>query len=83
MAPRLPEEELYDTVADPHEIVNLAASPAAEHRRALERLRTALAVWMVETRDRGHIPEPPEVIRRQEREMHEWFGTPSWAEPPR
>ncbi len=81
MAPRLPPEELYDTEADPAEIRNLAQDP--RYRPVLNRLRTALDVWMIETGDRGHIPEDPRVIREQELEMHEWFGTPEWAKPPR
>ncbi len=39
MAERAPDEELYDTAADPHQIVNLAASEQPEHRAALLRLR--------------------------------------------
>lgn len=78
MAPRLPEEELYDTKTDPHEIKNLADSGAAEHRRALLRLRTALEVWITETGDQGVRPEPKEIVAPFEKEMHEWFGTPEW-----
>jgi arylsulfatase A-like enzyme len=78
MAPRLPDEELYDTQADPQEIHNLAASPEPEHREALLRLRTALEVWITETGDLGQWPEPPEVVAPFEREMHDWFGTPAW-----
>ncbi len=36
-----PREELYDTLADPHELTNLAAEP--RHRATLERLRARLA----------------------------------------
>jgi N-sulfoglucosamine sulfohydrolase len=79
MAERLPEEELYDTLNDPHEIHNLADSP--QHRAVLLRLRTALEVWMAETNDLGHRPEPPHIIQAMEREMHEWFGTPDWYRP--
>jgi arylsulfatase A-like enzyme len=78
MAPRLPAEELYDTQADPHEIHNLAASSDLEHRHALLRLRAALDTWITETGDRGHIPEPPEVVAPFDKEMHDWFGTPPW-----
>ena len=73
-----PDEELYDTQADPFEIHNLAASDLPEHRDALLRLRAALDTWTVETGDRGHIPEPPGVVAPFEQEMHEWFGTPAW-----
>lgn len=78
VAPRLPDEELYDTQADPFEIHNLVKSNDPEHREALLRLRTALEVWITETGDRGLFPEPPEVVAPFEKEMHDWFGTPAW-----
>lgn len=73
-----PEEQLYDTQADPHEIHNLAQSEKPEHREAMIRLRAALDTWIVATGDRGHIAEPPEVVAPFEKEMHDWFGTPDW-----
>jgi len=73
-----PPEQLFDTEADPHEIHNLAESPHPEHREALVRLRAALDTWIVETNDRGRWPEPPDVVRPFEKEMHDWFGTPAW-----
>ena len=72
-----PEEMLFDTKADPYEVKNLAELP--EHRDTLIRMRTALDTWMVETRDRGHIAEPREIVAPFEKEMHDWFGTPAWA----
>ena len=74
-----PKEMLFDTEGDPHEIHNLVGSDRAEHREALLRLRAALDTWMIETGDRGGIPEPPGTIEAFEREMHQWFGTPEWA----
>jgi arylsulfatase A-like enzyme len=74
----LPSEQLYDTTADPHEIVNLAGSQQPEHREALLRLRAALDTWIVETGDRGGIAEPPEIVAPFAKEMHDWFGTPAW-----
>jgi arylsulfatase A-like enzyme len=56
-----PAEELYDTVADPHQINNLAGAPA--HRATLERLRQAVADWMTRIADQGLINEP-EMIQR-------------------
>lgn len=56
--PRQPEEQLYDMVADPHEIVNLAASPQPEHAATLRRLRAELEDWIVRTDDQGRFPEP-------------------------
>ncbi|MBI3280439.1 MAG: sulfatase-like hydrolase/transferase [Acidobacteria bacterium] len=61
--PGKPAEELYDTQADPHEIRNLAGSPA--HQAVLERLRKELRTWMVRTRDTGLLPED-DMIRRAE-----------------
>jgi len=80
MAARLPEEQLYDTLADPYEINDLAKSDKPEHRKALVRLRAALDTWIAETGDRGHWPEPPEIVAPFEQEMHDWFGTPEWYE---
>jgi N-sulfoglucosamine sulfohydrolase len=74
-----PGEELYDLRSDPHEIKNLAGSTEPAHREALLRLRAALDTWMVETGDRGHIPEPREIVAPFTKEMHDWFGTPAWA----
>lgn len=73
-----PLEELYDTTADPHEIRNLAGSRDPVHQDALARLRAALDTWVVETGDRGAIPEPAEVVAPFAAEMHQWFGTPAW-----
>ncbi|GAA3777865.1 hypothetical protein GCM10022240_31490 [Microbacterium kribbense] len=50
-----PAEELYDIIADPHEVVNLAARP--EHRGDLDRLRAALDGWIEQYGDLGAIPE--------------------------
>lgn len=77
----LPEELLYDTKEDPHEINNLADSDDPEHRQALTRLRAALQTWEVETGDLGPRDEPDQVIEEIEKRMHEWFGTPEWYEP--
>lgn len=77
-----PEEMLFDTQLDPHEVTNLAGSNQPEHQATLLRLRAAMETWMVETGDRGHIPESPEVVAPFVKEMHEWFGTPDWATQP-
>ncbi|MCG8653354.1 MAG: sulfatase [Pirellulales bacterium] len=74
-----PNELLFDTQTDPYEINNLAESKTPEHRQALLEMRAALDTWMLETGDRGHIPEPPEVVAPFRKEMHDWFGTPQWA----
>ena len=77
-----PDEMLFDTRSDPHEIKNLATSNKPAHKAALQRLRNALDTWTVETGDRGHIPEPPEVVAPFLKEMHDWFGTPDWVKDP-
>ena len=82
MARRGPAEELFDTQADPDEIDNLVASTQPEHQAALARLRAALDTWIVETGDRGAVPEPAAVVAPFAAEMHAWFGTPAWAQPP-
>jgi uncharacterized sulfatase len=69
--PEKPEEELYDTRADPHEIRNLAGSP--EHRETLERMRAVLKKWMAETHDLGLIPE--EELNQRMRPGGEWAVT--------
>ena len=56
-----PAEELYDIVSDPHEINNLAESPA--HREVIERMRGVLDEWIKKTGDLGGIPED-ELIER-------------------
>lgn len=55
MAPNKPPEELYDVVADPHEINNLAALP--QHQATLKQMRAALEKWQKETKDLGSVPE--------------------------
>jgi len=69
-----PAEELYDTHADPHQIDNLAATPA--HRQTLERMRHAVTDWMRRTADQGVINEA-EMIQRM------WPGgvQPETAQP--
>ncbi|MCI0535740.1 MAG: sulfatase-like hydrolase/transferase, partial [Verrucomicrobiales bacterium] len=62
-APTMPEEELYDLAADPHEIHNLATSSA--HADTLKQLRTVLERWIVESNDQGRALEPEELARNQ------------------
>ncbi|MEL6105031.1 MAG: sulfatase [Planctomycetota bacterium] len=77
-----PPELLYDTKSDPYEVTNLAESTAPEHVAALQRMRTTLNAWMLETRDRGEFLESDEIVRPFTKEMHDWFGTPEFAKPP-
>jgi hypothetical protein len=54
-----PAEELYDVLADPHQLRNLWADPA--HATALNELRAALRSWQQETAD-----VPPAQLRPDE-----------------
>lgn len=56
-----PEEELFDTWNDPHELNNLAGEKA--FAEILAKLRAECDRWMEETGDLGFIPEE-ELIRR-------------------
>ncbi len=49
------EEQLYDIVADPHELINLAGS--ADHQTILQDMRAALDAFLAEVGDTGAIPE--------------------------
>ena len=69
--PTKPVEELYDTVADPYEVVNLAESP--EHQETLKRMRAALELWMKETNDLGLIPEAE--LNERARPGGKWAAT--------
>ncbi|MEM9885419.1 MAG: sulfatase [Bacteroidota bacterium] len=53
--PNKPEEELFDTENDPHELNNLAENP--EYAEKLEELRTACAQWMKSIDDEPLKPE--------------------------
>jgi hypothetical protein len=50
-----PTEELYDIAADPHMIHNLADDP--QYADELQRMRTALRLWQLQTRDLGMVGE--------------------------
>lgn len=56
MTAHKPEDELYDVLADPHEVNNLASSPQHQHiRRAM---RAKVDEWIEAVNDQGRIPEP-------------------------
>jgi uncharacterized sulfatase len=63
MAATKPNEELYDTQTDPHEIKNLAANP--QYREILERLRKVHLQWVLDTKDVGLIPEGELTVREK------------------
>ncbi|CAE7635861.1 unnamed protein product [Symbiodinium pilosum] len=48
-------EQLYDIVADPHELTNLASS--TDHQTILRDMRSALDTFLAEIGDTGAIPE--------------------------
>ncbi|MEX0324467.1 MAG: sulfatase-like hydrolase/transferase [Puniceicoccaceae bacterium] len=56
-----PAEELYDCLADPDNLLNLAGD--SRYVGVLERLRDALDAWILETRDSGLLPEGEFRIR--------------------
>lgn len=66
MAPRKPDEELYDLRNDPYEIKNLAAS--AEYERILKEMRAILDKWIQETGDMGQFPEKKSAVTPRDRE---------------
>ncbi len=62
-APTKPVEELYDTLADPHEINNLIGHPGK--KAVLDRLRKTLHTWMLQTYDTGLLSEAEMHIRSE------------------
>ncbi|HEY0770746.1 MAG TPA: sulfatase [Sphingobacteriaceae bacterium] len=55
VAPKKPDEELYDITKDPYEINNLAKLPA--YRKQLAEMQKILTNWIAETGDKGQYPE--------------------------
>jgi len=66
MAPRKPDEELYDIQNDPYEINNLAASP--KHQKTLNKMRAILQKWIKNTGDMGQFPEKLNAITPRDRQ---------------
>jgi N-sulfoglucosamine sulfohydrolase len=60
MAPRKSPIEFYDTQTDPFEVRNLANSAA--HAPLIATFAKRLDNWMIETQDKGTIPEPKEEL---------------------
>jgi arylsulfatase A-like enzyme len=56
-----PPEELYDVVADPYEMRNLAAD--ARHAGTLRELRAKVQAWMKEQGDEGKVFGKPRLLR--------------------
>ena len=66
MAPRKPDEELYDIQKDPYEIHNLADSP--KHQETMKQMRKILEKWIRDTGDKGQFPEPESAIQPRDLE---------------
>lgn len=58
-----PEEELYDIVADPQELKNLAGNP--EYAATLKELRGQLDEWRQDTKDSIPSPRPDDRFDRE------------------
>ena len=58
-----PIEELYDTLADPYTIHDLAGDP--KYADVLKRLRAEHDRWTLETRDLGYLPEYDMLTRSE------------------
>lgn len=58
-----PAEEFYDLWEDPHETNNLVHSYKREHAVELARHRDMLYRWIIETDDRGRVPETDRSLR--------------------
>ncbi len=71
LAKTRPEEELYDTLEDPHELENLAES--AEHQQILTRMSSVLDAWIAHTGDHGEEPEDPSIAEEWEARMVEVY----------
>ena len=69
-----PYEELYDVVADPHQVFNLAADP--KYADQLKLLRKQLVDWMRKMDDKGLVPEPELYRRMFENEDSDVTATP-------
>lgn len=59
----LPEEELYDIVADPHELKNLATDP--KFAGEVVKLRGALDAWKKQTHDETPVARTPDEFDRE------------------
>ncbi len=56
-----PAEELYDTVADPHEVHNLAG--LQDYAPVLTRMRAAMDTWLQRVGDQAEAPESEMIAR--------------------
>ncbi|MEP0366329.1 MAG: sulfatase [Cyclobacteriaceae bacterium] len=73
LQPGKPVEELYDVIADPHELHNLASS--AEHIATLNKMRDLLDDWVIDTRDQGQFSESDSARTMWLKKIAEWDVT--------
>jgi hypothetical protein len=73
VSPR-PAEELYDVVADPHELINLAGDP--KYAGVLADMRRALSEWARETGD-----APPDRLSPDEFDRETGDALPNRVRP--
>ena len=78
-APR-PVNELYDVIADPYEVNNLAESPA--HAATLKRLSTAMDEWIERVGDLSQISEEEMIESMWPGRIQPRTGTPSFLATP-
>jgi uncharacterized sulfatase len=79
LTPAKPTEELYDLQADPHEVQNLAESPALQP--VLKRMRSVHEDWMDRTIDVGLIPESEIAARTSSEPIYDLVRKPGHAFP--
>ena len=72
--PSRPREELYDVVADPLNLHNLAGSE--DYRHVLDTMRSELKKWVFSTRDVGFLPEHEVWSRLGDRTPYEFRLNP-------
>ena len=74
LAPTRPREELYDAIADPHQLRNVADDPG--ERETLTRMRSVLREWLLRIRDASFLPEEEMLARTQGAAPYELARSP-------
>ena len=72
-----PSEELFDTDADPFELINIANDP--QYAEKLSELRSEMDRWMTSINDKGSIPEV-ELVESMWPELNQPATSPPQAE---
>ena len=76
-----PAEELFDVIADPYELNNLADDP--NYSFVLEEMRSRLNEWILETRDTGFLQEGEMMLRAEGSTPYEMVNDPDQYDLPR